>query len=71
MTLEEINKEVEWNERGRNENSQEIQPWEGERWVTDAKRGGAWWGGWMDRVTVINEKRRRRLKPKDESVVKK
>ena len=40
MTLEEINKEVVWKEKGRNENSQTIQPWEGERWVTDAKRAG-------------------------------
>ena len=40
VTLEEINKEVQWKEKGRNENSQTIQPWEGERWVTDAKRGG-------------------------------
>ena len=45
MTLEEINKEVEWKEKGRNENSQTIQPWEGERWVTDAKRGGVGHGG--------------------------
>ena len=28
-------------------------------------------GGWMERVTIVNEKRRRRLKPKDESVEKK
>ena len=37
MTLEEISKEVEWKEKGRNENSQTIQPWEG-------------WGivGWVD-----------------------
>ena len=45
MTLEEINKEVEWKEKGRNENSQTIQPWEGEIWVTDAKRGGVGHGG--------------------------
>ena len=45
MTLEEINKEVEWKEKGRNENSQTIQQWEGERWVTDAKRGGVGHGG--------------------------
>ena len=45
MTLEEINKEVEWKEKGRNENSQTIQPWEGEIWVTDAKRGGGGHGG--------------------------
>ena len=24
-------------------------------------------GGWMETVTIVNEKRRRRLKPKDES----
>ena len=48
MTLEEINKEVEWKEKGRNENSQTIQPWEGERWVTDTKRGGVGHGGWVD-----------------------
>ena len=48
MTLEEINKEVEWKEKGRNENSQTIQQWEGERWVTDAKRGGVGHGGWVD-----------------------
>ena len=48
MTLEEINKEVEWKEKGRNENSQTIQQWEGERWVTDAKRGGVGHGGLVD-----------------------
>ncbi len=32
-------------------------------WILASKR--------MERVTVINEKRRRRLKPKDESVEKK
>ena len=48
MTLEEINKEVEWKEKGRNENSQTIQQWEGERWVTDAKRGGVGHDGWVD-----------------------
>ena len=48
MTLEEINKEVEWKEKGRNENSQTIQPWEGEIWVTDAKRGGVGHGGLVD-----------------------
>ena len=48
MTLEEINKEVEWKEKGRNENSQTIQQWEGERWVTDAKRAGVRHGGWVD-----------------------
>ena len=45
MTLEEINKEVEWKEKGKNENSQTIQPLEGERWVTDTKRGGVGHGG--------------------------
>ena len=37
--------------------------------MTDAKRGGVWGmvGGWMERVTVINDKRRQRLTPKDES----
>jgi hypothetical protein len=49
VTLEEINKEAEWKEKSRNENSQTIQPWEGERWVTDAKRGGGWgMVGWVD-----------------------
>ena len=48
MTLEEINKEVEWKEKGRNENSQTIQQWEGERCVTDTKRGGVGHGGWVD-----------------------
>ena len=71
MTLEEINKEVEWKEKGRNENSQTIQPWEGERWVTDAKRGGVGHGGVGRWRESINEKRRQRLKPKDESVEKK
>ena len=61
MTLEEINKEVEWKEKGRNENSQTIQPWEGERWVTDAKKERG--GGMVGKVTDTNERRRPKAVP--------
>ena len=44
MTLEEINKEVEWKERKQSNHP----TMEGERWVTDAKRGGVGHGGLVD-----------------------